>query len=101
MTNLNEVVVGTKLIGNWCSSMPFSYGIVTGIIKSVSGVSVPPVAVVKWNDMGEIKYPMSDLESVLNDGMCEDIIGGVSWLVEKGENGIGISKFGIGVYSEE
>ena len=90
MTNLNEVVVGTKLIGNWCSSMPFSYGIVTGIIKSVSGVSVPPVAVVKWNDMGEIKYPMSDLESVLNDGMSE--VNGT---------GIGVSEFGIGVYSEE
>ena len=90
MTNLNEVVVGTKLIGNWCSTMPFSYGIVTGIIKSVSGVSVPPVAVVKWNDMGEIKYPMSDLESVLNDGMSQD-----------NGTGIGVSKFGIGVYSEE
>jgi hypothetical protein len=90
MTNLNEVVVGTKLIGNWCSSMPFSYGTVTGIIKSVSGVSVPPVAVVKWNDMGEIKYPMSDLESVLNDGMSE--VNGT---------GIGVSEFGIGVYSEE
>jgi len=90
MTNLNEVVVGTKLIGNWCSSMPFSYGTVTGIIKLVSGVSVPPVAVVKWNDMGEIKYPMSDLESVLNDGMSE--VNGT---------GIGVSEFGIGVYSEE
>ena len=90
MTNLNEVVVGTKLIGNWCSSMPFSYGIVTGIIKSVSGVSVPPVAVVKWEDMGEIKYPMSDLNSVLNDGMSE--VNGT---------GIGISKFGIGIYFEE
>ena len=90
MTNLNEVVVGTKLIGNWCSSMPFSYGTVTGIIKSVSGVSIPPVAVVKWEDIGEIKYPMSDLESVLNDGMSE--VNGT---------GIGVSKFGIGVYSEE
>jgi|TARA_R110000764_G_scaffold210322_1_gene296258 hypothetical protein len=90
MTNLNEVVVGTKLIGNWCSSMPFSYGIVTGIIKSVSGVSVPPVAVVKWEDMGEIKYPMSDLNSVLNDGMSE--VNGT---------GIGLSKFGIGIYFEE
>ena len=89
MTNLN-VVVGTKLIGNWCSSMPFSYGIVTGIIKSVSGVSVPPVAVVKWEDMGEIKYPMSDLNSVLNDGMSE--VNGT---------GIGLSKFGIGIYFEE
>ena len=90
MTNLNEVVVGTKLVGNWCSSMPFSYGIVTGIIKSVSGVSVPPVAVVKWEDMGEIKYPMSDLNSVLNDGMSE--VNGT---------GIGLSKFGIGIYFEE
>ena len=90
MTNLNEVVVGTKLIGNWCSSMPFSYGTVTGIIKSVSGVSVPPVAVVKWEDMGEIKYPMSDLNSVLNDGMSE--VNGT---------GIGLSKFGIGIYFEE
>ena len=90
MTNLNEVVVGTKLIGNWCSSMPFSYGTVTGIIKSVSGVSIPPVAVVKWEDIGEIKYPMSDLESVLNDGMSE--VNGT---------GIGLSKFGIGIYFEE
>ena len=90
MTNLNEVVVGTKLIGNWCSSMPFSYGTVTGIIKSVSGVSIPPVAVVKWEDMGEIKYPMSDLESVLNDGMSE--VNGT---------GIGLSEFGIGIYFEE
>ena len=90
MTNLNEVVVGTKLIGNWCSSMPFSYGTVTGIIKSVSGVSIPPVAVVKWEDMGEIKYPMSDLNSVLNDGMSE--VNGT---------GIGLSKFGIGIYFEE
>ena len=90
MTNLNEVVVRTKLIGNWCSSMPFSYGTVTGIIKSVSGVSIPPVAVVKWEDMGEIKYPMSDLNSVLNDGMSE--VNGT---------GIGLSKFGIGIYFEE
>ena len=90
MTNLNEVVVGTKLIGNWCSSMPFSYGTVTGIIKSVSGVSIPPVAVVKWEDMGEIKYPMSDLNSVLNDGMSE--VNGT---------GIGLSEFGIGIYFEE
>jgi len=98
MTNLNEVVVGTKLIGNWCSSMPFSYGIVTGIIKSVSGVSVPPVVVVKWNDMGEIKYPMSDLESVLNDGMKA-----TSFVLTSEVNGtgIGISEFGISVYSEE
>ena len=90
MTNLNEVVVGTKLIGNWCSSMPFSYGTVTGIIKSVSGVSIPPVAVVKWEDIGEIKYPMSDLNSVLNDGMSE--VNGT---------GIGLSEFGIGIYFEE
>ena len=69
MTNLNEVVVGTKLIGNWCSSMPFSYGIVTCIIKSVGGVSVPPVAVVQWDDMGEAKYTMSDLKSALEGGM--------------------------------
>ena len=49
--------------------IPFSYGIVTGIIKSVGGVSVPPVAVVQWDDMGEAKYTMSDLKSALdNDG---------------------------------
>ena len=90
MKNLNEVVIGTKLTGNWGAMIPFSYGIVTGIIKSVSGVSVPPVAVVKWEDMGEIKYPMSDLNSVLNDGMSE--VNGT---------GIGLSKFGIGIYFEE
>ena len=66
MKNLNEVVIGTKLTGNWGAMIPFSYGIVTGIIKSVGGVSVPPVAVVQWDDMGEAKYTMSDLKSALD-----------------------------------
>ena len=66
MKNLNEVVIGTKLTGNWGAMIPFSYGIVTGIIKSVGGVSVPPVAVVQWDDMGEAKYTMSDLKFALD-----------------------------------
>ena len=69
MKNLNEVVIGTKLTGNWGAMIPFSYGIVTGIIKSVGGVSVPPVAVVQWDDMGEAKYTMSDLKSALEGSM--------------------------------
>ena len=67
MTNLNEVAIGTKLTGNWGAMIPFSYGTVTGIIKSVSGVSVPPVAVVQWDDVGEAKYTISDLKSALDD----------------------------------
>ena len=70
MTHTNKVEIGTKLTGNWGAMIPFSYGIVTGIIKSVGGVSVPPVAVVQWDDMGEAKYTMSDLKSALdNDGI--------------------------------
>ena len=65
MTHTNKVEIGTKLTGNWGAMIPFSYGIVTGIIKSVGGVSVPPVAVVQWDDMGEAKYTMSDLKSAL------------------------------------
>jgi hypothetical protein len=30
-------------------------------------VSVPPVAVVQWDDMGEAKYTMSDLKSALGN----------------------------------
>ena len=70
MTNLNEVAIGTILTGNWGPMIPFSYGTVTGIIKSVGGVSVPPVAVVQWDDVGEAKYTISDLKSGLdNDGI--------------------------------
>ena len=38
MKNLNEVVIGTQLTGNWGAMIPVSYGTVTGIIKSVGGV---------------------------------------------------------------
>ena len=78
MKNLNEVVIGTKLTGNWGAMIPFSYGIVTGIIKSVGGVSVPPVAVVQWDDMGEAKYTMSDLKFAL-DSMEIGIYIGERW----------------------
>jgi hypothetical protein len=69
MKNLNEVVIGTKVTGNWGAMIAIDEGVVVSIIKSVSGVSVPPVAVVQWDDMGEAKYTMSDLKSALEGGM--------------------------------
>ena len=66
MKNLNEVVIGTKVTGNWGAMIAIDEGVVVSIIKSVSGVSVPPVAVVQWDDMGEAKYTMSDLKFALD-----------------------------------
>jgi len=31
--------------------IPVSYGTVTGIIKSVNGVTIPTTAVVEWDDL--------------------------------------------------
>ena len=66
MKNLNEVVIGTKVTGNWGAMIAIDEGVVVSIIKSVGGVSVPPVAVVQWDDMGEAKYTMSDLKFALD-----------------------------------
>jgi hypothetical protein len=37
--------------------IPVSYGTVTGIIKSVNGVTIPTTAVVEWDDL-----PMENIE---------------------------------------
>jgi hypothetical protein len=51
------VKIGTKLEGNWGAMIPVSYGTVTGIIKSVNGVTIPTTAVVEWDDL-----PMENIE---------------------------------------
>ena len=53
----HELNIGTKLEGNWGAMIPVSYGTVTGIIKSVNGVTIPTVAVVEWDDL-----PMENIE---------------------------------------
>ncbi len=67
MKNLNEVVIGTKVTGNWGAMIAIDEGVVVSIIKSVSGVSVPPVAVVKWEyESGRIwhcDYKIADIKN--------------------------------------
>jgi len=46
-----KIEIGTKLEGNWGAMIPVSYGTVTGIIKSVNGVTIPSTAVVEWDDL--------------------------------------------------
>jgi len=45
------IEVGTKIIGNFGAMIPLWEGIVTGIIKSVNGVTIPTTAVVEWDDL--------------------------------------------------
>jgi len=52
-----KIEIGTKLEGNWGAMIPVSYGTVTGIIKSVNGVTIPATAVVEWDDL-----PMENIE---------------------------------------
>jgi hypothetical protein len=52
-----KIEIGTKLEGNWGAMIPVSYGTVTGIIKSVNGVTIPTTAVVEWDDL-----PMENIE---------------------------------------
>ena len=52
-----KIEIGTKLEGNWGAMIPLSYGTVTGIIKSVNGVTIPTTAVVEWDDL-----PMENIE---------------------------------------
>ena len=63
MTAAN-IEIGTEVFGNWGAMWPVSYGVVTGIIRSVSGVMIPPAVVVEWNDgMGTVKYDMADIKT--------------------------------------
>ena len=67
-----KIEIGTKLEGNWGAMIPVSYGIVTGIIKSVNGVTIPTAAVVEWDDL-----PMENV--------------GLARIGAAGSEGIGIS----------
>ena len=51
------IEVGTKIIGNFGAMIPLWEGTVTGIIKSVNGVTIPATAVVEWDDL-----PMENIE---------------------------------------
>lgn len=57
------IEIGTKLEGNWGAMIPVSYGTVTGIIKSVNGVTIPTSAIMKWDDGSTTTILESEIDS--------------------------------------
>ena len=57
------IEVGTKIIGNFGAMIPLWEGTVTGIIKSVNGVTIPTSAIMKWDDGSTTTILQSEIES--------------------------------------
>ena len=87
MTHTNKVEIGTNLTGNWGGYMPLSLGVVAAINGDT--------CTVKWDDMGDAKYRISELKSALltseevNSNIYYDTIG--VWIEDESQFGLGIN----------
>lgn len=56
------IELGTKIIGDFGGYTEMWNGTVTGIIKSVNGVTIPTSTVVKWDDDSTTTILESDID---------------------------------------
>ncbi len=57
------IELGTKIIGDFGGYTEMWNGTVTGIIKSVNGVTIPTSTVVKWDDDSTTTILESDIDA--------------------------------------
>ena len=57
------IELGTKIIGDFGGYTEMWNGTVTGIIKSVNGVTIPTAAVMKWDDGSTTTIYESEIDS--------------------------------------